>query len=103
MTFTHEHIQRIFDIYAVQPNDERNNKRIVNMLLSMYERQTDGEQCTHETHVVNGIGFNAIDANILSSIANFYIERKFITRKQLQVTAKKLQRYKRQLLEIANA
>jgi hypothetical protein len=102
MTFTHEHIERIFQIHAVQPNDERNNRRICNMLIAMYERQTDGEQSTHTTNVTNGIGFNAIDAQILSSIAEFYNERKFVTQKQMSVVAKKLQRYKRQLLQIAN-
>jgi hypothetical protein len=85
------------------------NDAAENALLGLYARQTADEQQNQTTSHTNGMGFSGCDADILSSFAE-QVERKrergarsgqCLSEKQLSLLRKKLVKYGRQLLEIA--
>lgn len=71
-------------------------------LQAIYARQTQAEQAVEGTIENNGIGFNGIDGNILSSFAKQAAYRGFLTPKQLVVARKAMPKYAGQLAKIAN-
>lgn len=75
---------------------------LIRGLLAIYKKQTDGEKKIQETTEKNGVGFNGIDAQIMSSIAEFYMNRNYITPKQTVVVRRKMNKYAGQLAKIAN-
>lgn len=89
----------------------RNDKAVWKGLLAIYQRQTADEQLQNETCHNNGIGFNGVDAGILSSFAqqvNTYdpLVSKYktpLSKKQIDLARKKMIKYSGQLAEIANA
>jgi hypothetical protein len=72
------------------------------LLLSILERQTAEEKECRSSLAVNGAGFTKPDAKILTGIAAFYKERKYITYRQEQVLRHRLPKYAGQLLKIAD-
>jgi len=76
-------------------------KRIGNALVEMFNRQTTDEQSSGVTCHDNGIGFNGVDAPILTSIAKWYMDKGFISPKQTALVRKKLVKYAGQLAAIA--
>lgn len=72
-------------------------------ILAIYNRQTDNEQFSGETHDSNGVGFNGVDAPIMSSFAEFLKKTGFLTEKQQVIARKKMMKYAGQLASIANA
>lgn len=81
---------------------QTNDKMVIRSLIQLYNRQTADEQIVHEAAYQNGIGFNGVDAPILSSFVEFYKERNFLTAKQINIARKKLVKYSGQLEKIAN-
>jgi len=81
---------------------ETNNKMVERSLLKLYERQTITERNCHSTIDNNGMGFNAPDAKILTSICESYLEYGRLTEKQIALVRKKLLKYAGQLTLIAN-
>lgn len=86
----------------------------VRAMLAIYDRQTPTEQATQSTSVDNGIGFNGLDAEILSSFAKQVQRwdstpadlRRFpvpLSDKQLTIARKKMAKYAGQLARIARA
>ena len=84
-------------------------------LLALYDRQTDDEQRTSETREHNGVGFNGVDAPILSSMAQWAQRRALalgrfpacaegerLTERQRVIVRRKLRKYVRQLVAHAN-
>ena len=80
-----------------------NDKMVARSLVQLYNCQEANEKECKETTVRNGCGFNAIDANILSSFAEFYLQNSFLSVKQIAIARKKLVKYVGQLTNIANA
>lgn len=78
------------------------NRWVVRGLLAIYKFQTESERYAKETLEHNNVGFNGADGNILSSIADFYLNRNFITDKQLCIVKKRMPKYAGQLARIAN-
>ena len=78
----------------------RNDKAVCKGLIAIYNNQTSEEQACQETYCKNGIGFNGVDANILSSFAEFYKERGYLSSKQLEIARKKMLKYSNQLLSL---
>jgi len=72
---------------------QSNNNYAIGCLLHLYNHQTMDEQMRKGTVHQNNIGFNGNDGGILSSIADFYINREFLTSKQLAVIKKTLPKY----------
>ena len=84
----------------------------VRAMLAIYDRQTATEQATEATSVDNGIGFNGLDAAILSSFSKQVQRwdsmpadlRRFpvpLSDKQLVIARKKMAKYAGQLARIA--
>lgn len=70
----------------------------VGALLRLYEFQTADEQAMGSTVHDNGLGFNGLDAPILSSMAEFYKGKGFLTPRQLATVRKMICKYINQLL-----
>ena len=65
--------------------------------VRVFENQTSDEQASEHTKYHNGVGFTGADAKILSSLAKFYKERRFLTEKQMYIVAKRIPKYARQI------
>jgi hypothetical protein len=62
--------------------------------------QTFDEQMTGRTRDLNGIGFNGVDSSFMSSLANFYIEKGFLSSKQIISGRKTLKKYIKQIINL---
>lgn len=71
-------------------------------LIKLYTYQTVDEKQEHATKEHNNVGFNAADAPILTSFAEFYQKRGFLSQKQLIIARKKIMKYAGQLCNIVN-
>lgn len=80
-----------------------NDKMLMRSLKKLYECQTTDEKASRETRNVNGIGFNKVDSEILSSIAEFMLSRGYLSDKQKEVVRRKIMKYAKQITKIANA
>ena len=76
---------------------EKDDGYVVGALMALYQQQTESERVSHSTHLYNGRGFNAIDAPILTSFAEFYQKRGFLTPKQIIAARSILFKYRNQL------
>lgn len=87
-----------------------NDKAVGKALTALLKRQTQAEKASHATIEANGRGFNAFDADIMTSMAEFYAKTGYLTSRQLRwlrgTTAKtkvsRIGKYAGQLAEIAN-
>lgn len=80
-----------------------NNDRVLyRALIVLYNGQTADEQRDGATRYTNGIGFNGVDAPILTSFAEFLERTKFLTTKQKAIARKKLPKYAKQLVKVTN-
>lgn len=80
----------------------RRNDCLYTFLIKVYEQQTAEEQAIGETRENNGMGFNGLDADILSSFARFYLQRGYLTEKQTALCRKKMMKYANQITKLAN-
>lgn len=71
-------------------------------LVAIYNKQTEDEKSVGVTSHDNGIGFNGVDAFILTSIAQQFIARGSVSPKQKDIVRKKMVKYAGQLTLIAN-
>ena len=81
---------------------EDSDLAVARAILAIYGRQTADEQSIGETTHHNGIGFSGVDADFLSSLARFYESKGFLSAGQLKYGRKKIMKYTRQLMDIAN-
>ena len=73
-------------------------------LIRIYELQTSDEQDSGYTKYHNKVGFNGTDADILSDFARQVNEKRFVgSIKQMNIIHKKMPKYARQLMEIADS
>lgn len=70
---------------------------VAKILLYLYGYQTTEEQAASQTHESNGVGFNMLDAEILSSFAQQAIKGYTLSEKQLGIARLRLPKYKGQL------
>ncbi len=87
--------------------DATGDKAVCRAVLAIYARQTDVEQSHGNTIVNNGVGFNGADSGILSSFARQIKQRVNrpgcpLSAKQMFIARTRIQKYARQLAEIAN-
>lgn len=83
---------------------ESDNIWLCRGLVAIFDKQTAEEQRDGRTEVDNGIGFNGVDAEILTNFALRIKnpERGFLSAKQLPIARKKMLKYAGQLCKIAN-
>ena len=81
---------------------QTNDTMLYRSLKILYGYQTADEKSTKDTINENGVGFNSVDAQFLSSCAEFLIKNGFLTIKQKAVVRKRIIKYTKQLTKIAN-
>lgn len=72
-------------------------------LLTIYSFQTNEEKCEGYTKEFNGMGFSSIDSDILSSFAEQYTTKGWLSPKQMNVVKKHMPRYASQLINLSIA
>lgn len=82
---------------------ETNDKVLYGALKHLYACQTDSEKVAGSTSEHNGKGFNSFDAEFLTSICKQLLERGTLSPKQKEVSRRKLKKYRKQLVELANS
>jgi len=71
-------------------------------LIKIYDNQTIEEQCSGETHLLNGIGFNGADAEVLTSFAKYYKASNYLSDRQLRILFRMMPKYWGQILAISD-
>jgi hypothetical protein len=72
-------------------------------LVRIYkENQTETERCCEGTIEDNGIGFSGADGVILSSFATQYINKRFLSDKQMVYVFKKMPKYHKQVIAMSD-
>ena len=75
----------------------RSDKAVVHGLIAIYKLQTPQEQTDLATQELNGIGFNGVDAPLLTSFARQYLSKGWLSPKQMMLARKKIVKYSGQL------
>jgi len=70
-------------------------------LMAIYNYQTSQEKSSMATTEDNGVGFNGVDAFILTKFAEDYKKYNRLSPKQMDLTRKKMLKYAGQLAKIA--
>lgn len=78
-----------------------NDKWLLKALVSLYNSQTYEEKANKETKELNGVGFNATDSKILTSLAEQFIEKNWLSDKQIKICRRLIPKYSGQLVNIA--
>lgn len=78
-----------------------NDELMIKGLIAIYNRQTMDEQLSKDVSHKNGMGFTTGDAFILTSFAQFYKTRGFLSPKQKSICREKIPKYARQLKKIS--
>uniref|UniRef100_A0A6M3IZH4 Putative helicase n=1 Tax=viral metagenome TaxID=1070528 RepID=A0A6M3IZH4_9ZZZZ len=73
------------------------DKYAIGALLTLYGLQERDERDGQFTAHLNSVGFNRIDAPILSDMAQFYLSRGFLTEKQIAFARRAIAKYRGQL------
>jgi hypothetical protein len=81
---------------------ERSNKMVTRSIVKIFEKQTEDEKSSEATNHNNGVGFNGIDAPLLSSFAKQILKGYTLSDKQMVYARKKIIKYANQLTKIAN-
>ena len=87
-------------IKALKEQLATNEKRAIEGLLRIYSFQTSEEKCEGYTKEFNGMGFSSIDSDILSSFAEQYITKGWLSPKQMNVIKKHIPKYASQLINL---
>lgn len=87
------------EVQALWDQMEVDDNFLVGCLMTLYSFQTEDEKAIEATCHDNSMGFNALDAGIMSSFAQFYQRTGFLTPKQLNLARRTLKKYSRQLLD----
>lgn len=93
---------RVWTVEEIKELIKTSDKMVARSVVKLYELQTASEQAAQETHERNGVGFNGIDAAILSSFAQWYKSNGYLSPRQTALARKKLYKYSGQLVRIAN-
>jgi hypothetical protein len=86
----------------VKKNLINSDKWVGRSLIALWERQTEDEKSGKYTEHTNRVGFNKFDADLLSSFAEQYKKKDWLSAKQLEIARKRLLKYAVQLARIAN-
>ena len=66
-------------------------------LMVIYQAQTEDEKLTGHTREANGVGFTAFDDEILTSFAEQWMSKKFLSEKQIAFLHRKMPKYTNQI------
>ena len=88
-------------IKALKEQLATRDNQAIKGLLTIYSYQTIEEQCDGHTKEFNGVGFSGFDSDILSSFAQQYLEKGWLSPKQMNYVKKYMPKYSKQLIEIS--
>ena len=94
--------EKIWTIEEIRALLAESDKAVARAILVIYNRQTATEQSIKATTDHNGVGYNGVDANFMSSLAQFYQAKGFLSAGQIKYGRKAIMKYAGQLTEIAN-
>ena len=77
--------------------DFKNPLHLAKAVVTLYQYQTADERIIHGTIYQNAVGFNAVDAEFGTSIAQQVLNGKRVTPKQGKILTRMLRKYKKQL------
>ena len=80
---------------------EKSDSWLLRGLMVIYSFQTEAEKAMGVTQEDNGMGFNGVDAEFMTSLAEQYQARGFLTRNQIAHCRRKMLKYSGQLLKVA--
>ena len=86
---------------TIQDLLDKNDLAVYRVLVQIYNRQTEYEKHAETTTEYNGVGFNGIDGEFLTSLAKQYLNRGILSPKQFRYARTKLKKYWKQLQQIA--
>lgn len=81
------------------PSKKVSNHPDLDHLVIVYWNQTGEEKCEGETRKKNGLGFNKVDAPILTLIAENYLENGFVFHDDFVIVSRLIQKYHSQWSE----
>jgi len=71
-------------------------------LLRIFEFQTLDEQKSKDTIDHNGVGFTGTDGRILTSLAQQFKKKKYLSDKQMDIVFKKMPKYWGQIVKVSD-
>lgn len=80
---------------------EESDRAVERAIVAIFNYQTYTEQQAEQTSENNGVGFNSVDAEFLSSLAKAVNKGYRLTQKQMVYGRKKIKKYWKQLQLIA--
>lgn len=99
---TVEEVLSIFGDKEGAVNTVKSDAAKIKALLWMYAFQTDSEKASKQNKEFNGVGFRGIDSKLLTSFAKQFIEKGFLSPKQLDIVRRKMYFYVKQLVKLVN-
>ena len=87
-------------IKALKEQLATRDNQAIKGLLTIYSYQTSEEQCEGHTKEFNGVGFSGFDSDILSSFAEQYKTKGWLSPKQIICVKKNMPKYARQLINL---
>jgi len=92
-----------YTVEGIKEKLRTNDAWLYRGIKAIYAYQTAEEKHAHSTREDNGVGFNHVDALILSSFARQLAVRDFLTPPQIAIARKKMVKYAGQLLRIVES
>lgn len=98
----------VYEKEFIREKLETNDVWLYRGILAIYDRQTQDEKRINDTVDRNGVGFNAFDADIMSSFAKVLMEKRdlgyplSLSVKQKSIARRVMKKYAGQLARIAN-
>lgn len=87
----------------IRDNMAENDEWLKRGILAIYKRQTEDEKNAEQTRYDNGIGFGAMDAEILSSFAKQLLKGWTLSPRQMTIARRCMAKYAGQLARIVRA
>lgn len=78
-----------------------NNEWLIRGMIALYNRQTEDEKRAQDTKYLNRRGFNSADSTLLTSFAQQWLSRNWLSDKQMTRLRGKMLKYAGQLAKIA--
>lgn len=97
--YTKEYILSLIDPVV---NPENADKRLLEFVQKLFNKQTDDEKSKYETKWHNNVGFNKPDAKFMSAMARISFEGKELSPAQLETTRKRFYKYAEQVANLLN-
>ena len=89
------------EVARIRGKVQTNPNWAIRGMLAIYKFQTADEKHLRETVHNNKVGFNGVDAEILSSFSQQVIAGRAMSRKQMAIIFRKMGKYAGQLYRIA--